>query len=155
MRIPGDQFLQHVADHAGGPADEAWHASRAVLREIGAHLTLPTRELLADELGELLAPVVLSAEPSGMTIEQRVLEPAMSLARAVELIASVCKVLSEEMSEDVLVRLRAELPGDLVQRLAPPAEGYHAVVASPPPRDTVREPNPHGAAKLSSGRPRR
>ena len=111
--------------------------------------------MLAEELGDLLAPIVLSAEPSGAAIELRVLEPGMSLSRAVELIASVCKVLSEELSEDVLVRLRAELPSDLAQRLTPPAESYHAVVASPGPRDTVREPNPHGAAKLSSGRPRR
>jgi hypothetical protein len=90
-----------------------------------------------------------------MTVEQRVLEPAMSLSRAVELIASVCKVMSEELSEDVLLRLRAELPSDLAQRLTAPAAGYHAVGAAPAPRDTVREPNPHGAAKLSSGRPRR
>jgi hypothetical protein len=131
-----------------------WRATRAILGEVGAHLTPATRDLLAEELGDLLGPIVLSGQASGRTIEQHVLEPGMSLARAIELIASVCKALSEELSEDVLVRLRAELPGELAQRLAVPAESYHPVAQPLRPRDTVREPNPHGLDKLSSGRPR-
>jgi uncharacterized protein (DUF2267 family) len=123
MRIDDDDFLAHVAAHAGGlGADATWRATYAVLSTIGAHLKPASRELLADELGSALGPAVIRGDAStAVPIEHHVMEPWMTVGRATELIASVCRVLAERLSEELLSILRWELPPTLSARLVRPA----------------------------------
>jgi uncharacterized protein (DUF2267 family) len=142
MRVDDNELVNHVSAHAGIGHDPTWRVTHTVMSAIGAYLSPATRELLADELGPAFGAAVRRGEASkGIPVEQHVLEPWMTLAGATELIACVCRVLAERLSDEVLAALRDELPAPLSARLVP----------SDPERS--RREISHGQSTLAEGRP--
>ena len=154
MLLRIDQLASHVAAHAGVSTPLADYALRAVLTGIGGYLSPPFRQLIAEELPPALGSALESARDR-RPIEDRVQLNGMSPGRTRELVASVCKVLAEELSDDAVRALCASLPPATAVLFVPsaPAIEHHA---SQIHRHTgsVAEPNPHGDYKLSSGRRR-
>ncbi len=139
-----EMFVQHVAGHAGVPDARAAEAARIVLSGLGAHLAPGPRQLIADELPPALGAAVLEDRGVALPIDEALLGPHTTAAQAHELIASVCRVLAEELSTEALARLRAALPPGLATLFAPSAEP-----AEPPPH----APEPRRSATLASARP--
>jgi len=177
---PDERLIARITDHAGGLASEVRAATEVVLSVIGAYLTTAERDLLAQELPDPLgATVVWAVGDRAIPVEEQALAPGMRLGRAHELVASVLHVLAEELSEEVLGRLRHALPeamADLLvasprapdriitrelQMIRPRrstlSEGQpgseHPVADAHPDRSQPNSPaaaNPHGDVKLSS-----
>lgn len=169
-----DALLSHIAGHAGIPLPHAARAARAVLSGLGAYLTPSQRQLVAGELPESLGASLAEPASIAVPVDELLLEPGVTTGRARELVASVCRVLGEELSTQALLVLRGAVPARLVELLAwptadltaRPAEPHRSATlasgrpgsehpiseTSPPARQSgsVAEPNPHGAAKLSS-----
>lgn len=116
MESTSETFIAHVAAHAGVTLDRAELITRTVLARIGAALTPVHRRQIADELPPALAQAVMTPEV--------MVEEAVSVHQR-ELLASVYRVLAEELSGEALQWLRAELPRRMAELLvpgAPPAE---------------------------------
>jgi uncharacterized protein (DUF2267 family) len=155
MLLRIDQLASHVAAHAGVSPPLADYVLRAVVAGFGGYLSPANRQLIADELPVPLSAALRSASDDRRPIEDRVQLAGMSQAQTRELIASVCKVLAEELSDEALAALRASLPASVASLFVPSApEVEH--IASPLHRQgsSVAEPNPHGEIKLSSGKRR-
>jgi uncharacterized protein (DUF2267 family) len=155
MLLRIDQLASHVAAHAGVSPPVADYALRAVVRGIGGYLTPAFRQLIAEELPAALATALDAATDDQRPFEARVQLMGMSPGQTRELIASVCKVLAEELSQEAMSALRSSLPGAVAKLFvpsAPPLEqpplAYHRQANS------IAEPNPHADIKLSSGRRR-
>jgi len=155
MLLRIEQLASHVAAHAGVSTPLADYALRAVLTGIGGYLSPAFRQLIAEELPPALGIALEAAAGDRRPIEDRVRLSGMSPGRTRELIASVCKVLAEELSEQAVRALCASLPPAIATLFVPsaPAIEHHA---SPLHRQasSIAEPNPHGDFKLSSGRRR-
>jgi uncharacterized protein (DUF2267 family) len=167
-------FVSHVAGHAGVSSDRAEGVTRVVLNGLGAYLTPAYRQLVADELPAPLGEALLDSAGVAVPIEERVLGPGVTAGRTHELVASVCRVLAEELSTRALVALRAAVPIGIASLLATPspeladappdrrryetlADGRpgsrHPISDAPPTRwqtGSVSAANPHAATKLSS-----
>jgi len=168
--MTSEDFVAHVAGHAGVPADLAATATRIVLSAIGRCLTDARREELARELPPELQAALLQPIDSSVPLDERLLPVAHKLAHARELIASVFHVLGEELSRDALDWLRAALPPEL--RVTQPARevgiephdlrdtlsrgrpGSHHPIgdarADRTQTSSIAADNPHGETKLSS-----
>lgn len=140
-----DNFVSHVAAHAGVSADRAERAARAVLAGIGACLSAPCRQLVASELPAELAADVLAGKERGIPIDERVREPGTAPGEARELMASVARVLAEELSAEALLAVRGRAPSVFAALLEPPARG-----APPPARAAATGDR---RATLAAGRP--
>lgn len=172
--MSAETFLAHVAGQAGTSTEQAEHATRVVLSHLGSYLGTSTRRWIADELPGPFALALHEVSDVAVAIDERVREPGITAGRARELVASVCRVLAEELSTDALVALRAAVPAALAERLASPSQGLAVQPAEPrrsatlatgrpgsahpisesrpagPQTSSVAEANPHGGAKLSS-----
>lgn len=135
-------FADHVAAHAGISMDRAEQAVVAVLKGIGTYLTPPVRELVAEELPAPLGDAVRDPDTPATTIEERVLAPGETAGEGREIVASVCRVLDEELSTDALAAIREALP-----------PGYESFFAGSEPGE--RPPPPRGERDdtLATGRP--
>lgn len=155
MQLPIDQLASHIAAHAGVSTPLADYALRAVITGIGGHLSPAFRQLIAEELPPPLASALHAAANDRKPIEDRVQLTGMGPGRKHELIASVCKVLAEELSDDAVRALCASLPAATAVLFVPssPAIEHHASRFHRH-ASSVAEPNPHGDIKLSSGRRR-
>lgn len=164
----------HVAAHAGVSQDRARQATAAVLAGFGALLGEPHRRLVADELPPAFAAALLSGEEPPARIADLACAPGEPPGRARELVASVCHVLVEELSEEAVDALRGCAPPELAEWLAPvaperpsdaTADAHHETLAVGRPGsrhpvsearprraqpESVAAPNPHADAKLSS-----
>jgi uncharacterized protein (DUF2267 family) len=149
-----DQLASHVAAHAGVSTPLADYALRTVLAGIGGYLSPPFRQLIADELPPALATALNSALGDKRAIEERVQLNGLSPVQRHELIASVCKVLAEELSNDAVSALRTSLPAGLAKLFVPSAPELHHDSALHRQSSSVAESNPHGDFKLSSTRGR-
>jgi uncharacterized protein (DUF2267 family) len=136
--MTADDFIAHVAGHAGVPIGEARTAACAVLSAIGGSLGDARRQFVADELPLELRAAVLDASTRAVPLEERLLAPGERVARARELIASVCRVLAEELSSEALAMLRAALPAELSRLLERPPPAADAEQLVPGMRDTDR-----------------
>lgn len=169
-----EALLSHVAGHAGIGRDEAERAALAVMSGIGAYLPDWARRLVAAELPSELGDALITGRSVALPLEELAIARGAPPHQAHELVAAVCHVLSEELSDDALVALQAALPAELARQLAPPASeltgppaeqrggttlaagrpgSAHPISDTPAPehhRDSVADPNPHGASKLSS-----
>lgn len=175
MMATTDDFISHVAAHAGVSASLAERVVRAVLTGIGGYLSAAERQFIADELPAALGAAILTGSNRAMPIEERVLAFDPSIGHARELIASVCRVLVEELSTEALASIRAVVPRALASLLAVPATSEAPLpTTSERPRDTlaggrpgshhpvsdakgpdghgesIAAGNPHAATKLSS-----
>lgn len=151
-------------------AGAAERATVAVLAGMGGHLTTAHREIVANELPPALGAALLDAEDLAVPLLRHVLAPGMSVGHARELIASVCRVLVEELSGNAVRTLRTHVPS-IATYLAEPAPettptrarseslaagrpgSRHPISESAGSRshvESVGVPNPHGATKLSS-----
>lgn len=171
--MAADAFLSHVAGHAGIPVVDADHVARTVLSGLGGYLTTTQRDLVADELPAELGAALSESASIAVPIEERLLAAGMSASRAHELVASVCRVLGEELSTQALLVLRQAVPRPLAELLtwpsteltARPERGTQSTLASgrpgsrhpiseasalAPQSGSVADTNPHGLAKLSS-----
>jgi uncharacterized protein (DUF2267 family) len=174
MRIGAEDFCSHVASHAGVSGVRAEHATHAVLAGIGSHLSATHRQLVAEELPPRLAGWLNeSAEQSAQPIEERVVVAGMPAGQARELVASVCRVLAEELSVDAQQALQSSLPPTIAAWLTPGSAAterppgsdrtdtlatgrpgsHHPVSESAGERrhaDSIAAANPHDDTKLSS-----
>lgn len=172
--MSADTFITHVAGHGGVSFERAEQVTRVVLAGLGSYLTSATRQFVADELPAPLGVTLQDVSGVAIPLEERVLDMAGTAGRARELVASVCRVLAEELSNAGLTALRAGLPPSLAELLAtpgqdlstrPPAPRRNATLATGRPgaghpiseshpidhqTGSVAEANPHGGAKLSS-----
>jgi uncharacterized protein (DUF2267 family) len=172
--MSAETFIAHVADHAGISIEHAERVTRTVLSGLGSYLTPAIRQFIADELPVPLGRVFGEDVGVAVPLEEQVLEAGLTAGQARELVASVCRVLTEQLSTDALTALRTGVPPLLADRLVTPADDLttpppeprrHATLAtgrpgsahplseSHPTRNqagSVAEDNPHGAAKLSS-----
>lgn len=121
MMSSTEDFASHVANHAGVTIERAERVARAVLASIGAYLSPARRDLVADELPPALAAALLANAGMATPLDERVLSPGMTTARAHELVASVCRVLAEELSADAIRALRLSVPIGIAALLATPA----------------------------------
>jgi len=172
--MTAEDFVSHVAGHAGVPIGEADTATRVVLSAIGGYLTSERREQIAEELPPALRRALLAPVDAAVPVEERLLTPGENAAIARELVASVCHVLAEKLSNEALEWLGLALPSELARLLARPAHdasydehlagmrdtlasgkpgSHHPVGDTPIDRGqsgSVASANPHGATKLSS-----
>ncbi|HET7501261.1 MAG TPA: DUF2267 domain-containing protein [Kofleriaceae bacterium] len=175
-----EDFTSHVVAHAGVPDSLAERVTHVVLAGIGVTLSPAARELVASELPRELGATVLSSAQLGgsPSIEQHAAALGVSPGHARELVASVCRVLVEELSTEAIVAIRGAVPASLATLLEAMAEPSESELLPPPawqrPRETlaggrpgshhplseargpgahaesIASDNPHGATKLSS-----
>ncbi|HEX8114368.1 MAG TPA: DUF2267 domain-containing protein [Kofleriaceae bacterium] len=175
MTATTDDLCSHVAAHAGVPTGLAEQATRAVLAGMGGTLTPAGRELVADELPAGLGAAILAGGSPAMPIEDPLLGLGVTPGQARELIASVCRVLVEELSSEAVDALRVGVPTALAALLVEPvtdeppprpalgprhdtlADGHpgsHHPLSDAPgrgaQRGSIADDNPHAATKLSS-----
>jgi uncharacterized protein (DUF2267 family) len=175
MIVTTDDFASHVVAHAGVATTLAARATPVVLAGIGAFLGPAARQLVASELPPELGAAVVAGSDLATPIEERVLAFEAKIGHARELIASVCRVLAEELSTEALAALHAAVPAKLAVLLdasatnaAPPPPGsnrprdtladgrpgsHHPVSSAHRPgaqRESLAADNPHAATKLSS-----
>ncbi|HEX3760200.1 MAG TPA: DUF2267 domain-containing protein [Kofleriaceae bacterium] len=148
-----DDLCSHVAAHAGVSRALAEQATRAVLSGMGGTLTPAGRELVADELPAGLGAAILADSALTAPIEQPLLALGVTAGQARELIASVCRVLVEELSGEAVDALRVGVPAALAALLVAPASDEppaHTAFGRDAQRGSIAEDNPHATTKLSS-----
>jgi uncharacterized protein (DUF2267 family) len=172
--MTSEDFISHVTAHAGVSIGLADTATRIVLSAFGGCLSGPRRQLIAEELPPGLRAALLNPTSTAQPLEELLGAPGEKVGHVREMIASVCRVLAEELSTEALASLRAAVPADLRRFLAEPARetsdeqlvpgmrdtlssgkpgSHHPISDTPADRrqsDSVASSNPHGATKLSS-----
>jgi uncharacterized protein (DUF2267 family) len=143
MDLRTEDLVDLVSFRAAVPLYDADHALHAVVGTIGLHLDDAHRQLLTEELPRDLAVALTIGGDIGALDE--------------ELIASVCRVLAEELSHEAVHAVREEVPDPIARFFVPgaPAEpdfaaGHTLATGTTTQADSVAEANPHGARKLSS-----
>jgi uncharacterized protein (DUF2267 family) len=154
MLLRIEQLASHVAAHAGVSTPLADYALRAVVGGIGGYLSPPFRQLIAEELPPELVRVLEAAAGQRKPFEERVQLAGLSPAQRRELIASVCKVLAEELSDDALRAMTSSLPPAVAKLFVPSAPALDHPHTIHRQANSVADPNPHADIKLSSGRRR-
>lgn len=154
MLLRIDQLASHVSAHAGVSTPLADYALRGVVAGIGSYLPAQSRQLIADELPQPLKIALESAVGSRRPIEERVQVTGLTPSQTRELVASVCKVLAEELSREANQLLINVLPPGVAALFVPSAPAIKHVSTVHRQGFSVAEPNPHSEIKLSSGRRR-
>lgn len=174
MTISAELLIAHVTAHANIEPVVADFALRTVLAGLGARMSRTDKGVLAGELPAPF-PAVLDEADVALPIEERMLAQADSAGHARELAAAACRALAETLSEEALAIVRAALPPSLAALAEPPAPEYHVARGARPRglasghfgsshplaeahpdrthANSVAAENPHGDAKLSSGKP--
>ena len=147
-----DAFISHVAGHSGIPMVQAETVTRTVLSSLGAWLTPAMRAYVADELPAPLGAALLDTKGVAVPVEERLLQPGITAGRAHELVASVCRVLAEELSTEALCALRAATPHAIASLLS--TSGPEIVTYTHAPRryQTVASGRPGSGRPISEGR---
>jgi uncharacterized protein (DUF2267 family) len=148
-----DNFVSHVAGHAGVSLDRAERATRVVLAGLGAYLTPASRQLVADELPAPLDAALLEDQGVALPIEEQLIEPGITVGRAHELVASVCRVLAEELSTRALLVLCTAVPTAISSLLATPAPEIAARPSEPRRNETLATGRPGSRHPISETRP--
>lgn len=154
MLLRIEQLASHVAAHAGVPMPLAEYSLRAVVTGMGAYLSPDSRRLIAEELPAPLVGAIESAIDDRRPIEDRVQLTGMSPSETRELIASVCRVLAEELSDDAVHILIASLPEKISTMFVRASADVQRASLHHRQTHSVGNPNPHGDTKLSSAAPR-
>jgi uncharacterized protein (DUF2267 family) len=150
MLVRIQELASHVAAHAGVSEPVAEYALRAVVTGIGGYLSPRARQLIGEELPEPLVTALGSATGDRRAIEERVQLTGLSPAQIHELVASVCRVIAEELSDEAVRTLTAALPQATAALFVPASPPIPHTVRRPAQAGSVGEPNPHGETKLSS-----
>ena len=131
--------VSRFVSHSGANAELAGSVAPEIVAGIAAYLTPAQRDLVADELPEELATEVWRVDLLATPIEERILGPSISVGRAHELVASMCRTLAEVLSIEAIDALRSSLPSELGAWLEPPSNSL--------------DRSPRSAYTLASGRP--
>jgi len=181
--VDQDDFAAHVAAHLGARTLEVDRACEVVLGAFAGWLSPAERQLFVSELPASLGAVIERVDARrALPLDERLVALGLSVGHARDVIASVCHVLGEHLSDDVLARLQRALPGSVAAFIVRPVPesamttsraarrydtlaegrpGSHAPVgearADRTQQASVAADNPHGDTKLSSagGAPRR
>lgn len=171
--VDQDDFAAHVAAHLGAFTLNVDRACEIVICAFAGWLSPAEHELLVSELpSSLRVPANTSL---ALPLEEQLIELGLSVGHAREVIAAVCHVLGERLSDDLLARLRRALPPTIASFLDRPATdatssvsrnarrydtlaegrpGSHAPISeastAQPQQGSIAADNPHGDAKLSS-----
>jgi len=153
IAIHGVDLVAHVAAHAGVPAELASTALTEVLAGLALSLGPPGVALLESELPAELAPA-LHRHGVGLPLEDRLIGAGVPRGLARELVASVARVLGEELSNDALAAVRAAVSPEHAAWFAEPSR---AIVHHAEPRrsSTLAGGKPGSLHPLSESRPRR
>ena len=154
-------LLERVRERGGLESiDAAAEVARATLRTLGEAISEADARAVARRLPADLADAVLEGPHDGRTTEdafyRRVaIRTQLEPGRAMELAQVVLVPLGEILDPETVTRLHLHLPEGLAGQLGPrdvrsPARPLHVAGGTLRP-GTVRESNPHGASKLSSG----
>src|SRR5262245_47648186 len=157
MIASSQTFVAHVAAHAGVSTGRADHATRTVLAGIAGYLSPALRELVADELPPALAVIVMEADPVTRAIDDLLIGRGVTTGQAYELLASVCRVVAEELSAEAIGALLGSLPIGIARMLGPvspelgrrpPTRAQRDTLAAgrPGSRHPLSEAGPHGHA---------
>lgn len=115
--MSADTFIAHVAGHAGVSVERAERVTHVVLSGLGSYPSAAIRQVVADELPAPLGRALREVSGVAIPLGERVLEAGITAGRARELVASVCRVLAEELSTDALTALQAAVPPWLAELL--------------------------------------
>lgn len=151
MTATTDDLCSHVAAHAGVPIALAERATRTVLEGMGGTLTPAGREIVADELPAGLGAAILAGGSLATPVEDHVVALGVGLGQARELIASVCRVLVEELSSEAVDALRVGVPTALAALLVEPVTDEPPLRPALDPRhDTLADGRPGSQHPLSA-----
>jgi uncharacterized protein (DUF2267 family) len=150
MLVRIEELASHVAAHAGVSDPVAEYALRAVVTGLGGYLKARARQLIGEELPAPLVTALGSAVADRRGLDERVQITGLSPGQIHELVASVCRVLAEELSEEALRAVTAALPPATAALFVPSSPAVSRTMRRRPQSGSVREPNPHGDTKLSS-----
>ena len=123
MITSAHEFVRGVHAHAGGDEQQVACVVPIVLSAIGPYLGPAERGLLAEELPAPLDTVVARSTDLATPVEERVVAIGVKVGRARELIASVCRILADNLSTEALDVLARSLPPDLAALFAPGSTG--------------------------------
>jgi uncharacterized protein (DUF2267 family) len=154
MLLRIEQLASHVAAHAGVSMPLADYSLRAVVTGIGGYLSPDSRRLIAEELPSPLVGALESAIDERKPIEERVQLTGMTPSQTWELVASVCRVLAEELSDDAVHILIASLPERVATMFVRASADVQRAEVHHRQSQSVLNPNPHGDIKISSVGPR-
>ena len=155
MMASKESFVFLVAAHAGVSIEHASRATEAVLAGVGAFLSAPHREFVADELPPGLARALRAGTGVAAPIDERVLQPGTTAGQARELVASVCRALAEDLSTEALLAIRRSVPPEIAAFLAPPAPEAPHRAAPGAHRETLAEGRPGSSRAVSEAPARR
>lgn len=139
--VTTEEFVAHVAARAGIAVSRAEAVARVVIAGLATYLSPGQRQLFADELPTALGAAALAPSDLALPLEQRVVAIGVTSGHARELIASVCRVLVESLSTEILEAVRESAPESVAEWLGSP--GFES-------RPTTRM---HRRRTLSEGRP--
>ncbi len=176
--VDRDDFAAHVAAHLGATTLDLDRACELVIGAFAGWLPSADRTLFMRELPSSLGAAVEHATLSvALPLEEQVVGAFdVTVGHARELVASVCHVLGEHLSDDLLDRLQRALPAPFAAFTVRPLPGstvatsraarrYETLAEGRPGSHTpvsearvdrrqqqasVAADNPHGDAKLSS-----
>src|SRR5689334_16721453 len=151
--MSADTFLAHIVGHAGVSIEHAERVARVVLPGLGSYLSAATRQLVADELPGRFGVALHDVSGVAVPLEEQLLEPGITAGRAHELVASVCRVLAEQLSTDALAALRAAVPVSLAEWLATPGQTLATRPAESRRTATLATGRPGSRHPISESRP--
>ena len=153
MRIVDEEFVAHVAAHVGtSDLVGTRQASEIVLGAFGARLSPADRASIASELPASLGAVIEHANTSvALPVEAQLGSLGLTVGHAREVVASVCHVLGEHLSDDALGRLQRALPASLAAFVVRPVDGA-ALVSGAGTGHTLAEGRPGSHAPVSEER---
>lgn len=150
MLLRTELLAAHVAAHAGVSQPLAELALRAVVTGAGAYLTPASRQLIAEELPAELGEALEAGAHDKAPVEARLQVPGLTPGEHRELLASVCRVLAEELSHEAIDALTSSLPRSIAALFVPSSPDVPRASTLHRQTASVSNPNPHGETKLSS-----
>jgi len=152
--VDRDDLVAHVAAHLGATTLQVDRACELVLRRFAGWLTPAERLLFVGELPRSFGALFEHPDESrALPLEEQLVPLGLTVGRAREVVASVCHVLGEQLSDDMLARLRRALPAWIAAyAVRPAAEATVPVARAARRNDTLAEGHPGSHAKLSDAR---
>ncbi|MBS1122989.1 MAG: hypothetical protein H6Q90_5217 [Deltaproteobacteria bacterium] len=155
--VDQEDFAAHVAAHLGATKLEVVRACEVVLGAFAGYLSPAERALFLRELPSSLAAQLEHANTSvALPLEEQLVALGLPVGHAREVVASVCHVLGEQLSDDVLSRLQRALPESVAAFAVRPVPGLSLTASRAARRhDTLAEGRPGSHAPVSSARAER
>ena len=154
--VDHDVFVAHVAAHLGATTLGMTRACKVVLGAFAGCLSPAERALFVSELPSSFGAFEQASASVALPVEEQLVALGLTLGHAREVVASVCHVLGEHLSDNMLARLQRALPESVAVFMVRPMPGP-AVITSRAARrtDTLAEGSPGSHAPVSSARAER